>query len=426
MKLWATIKKDLRILLRDKVGIAIIFVMPIILVIVVTGIQNNTFELLNKNKIALAVCNKDTGTAARQFIQAIDKIGMFQIIPIAAGNSEAGIIDRMRAAKTLVGVVLPEDFSRQIALKAKITTAKALSSFGLSGEPANVAARDGNSPVILFCAPILQESYRRSIQGSLYSALQMVESSQVLKTLYATINEKSLPDSLEQDMLGSSVKIKEESLSSGDNRITPNASQHNVPAWTIFAMFFIVISLGGSVVQEKLNGSFARLKTLPTNYYTALLSKQITYLGVTVLQAIIIFAIGICLFPFIGLPELRLPSDIVALVLVTLVCGWCAVSYAICVGVFANTREQANAFGAISIVILAMIGGLMVPAFAMPGSFHTIMKISPLHWCLEAYYALFLEGGNLRDVLANVIPLLFITGAIQLFIFIGLKRKNLI
>jgi len=57
--------------------------------------------------------------------------------------------------------------------------------------------------------------------------------------------------------------------------IVPNASQHNVPAWTIFAMFFVVISLGGALYGE-VERSFIRLKTLPTNYLVALLSKQIT------------------------------------------------------------------------------------------------------------------------------------------------------
>ena len=144
------------------------------------------------------------------------------------------------------------------------------------------------------------------------------------------------------------------------------------------------------------------------------------------LQAIVIFAMGIVLFPYIGLPPLSLPFDIGGLILVTLICGWCAVSYAICIGIFAKTQEQANGFGAISIVILAAIGGLMVPVFAMPDSFKTIMKISPLHWCLEAYYGLFLEGGKLKDVLINVLPLLAITGFLQLLTLIGLKQKNLI
>ena len=55
-----------------------------------------------------------------------------------------------------------------------------------------------------------------------------------------------------------------------------------------------------------------------------------------------------------GLPALKSAESIyLALLVVTLVCGWCAVSYAICVGVFAHTQEQANGFGAVSIVILA-------------------------------------------------------------------------
>jgi ABC-2 type transport system permease protein len=60
-KLGATILKDIRILLRDKVGIALMFGMPILLVLIVTSIQNSTFQLISKNKISLLVCNRDTG-----------------------------------------------------------------------------------------------------------------------------------------------------------------------------------------------------------------------------------------------------------------------------------------------------------------------------------------------------------------------------
>jgi ABC-2 type transport system permease protein len=49
-----------------------------------------------------------------------------------------------------------------------------------------------------------------------------------------------------------------------------------------------------------------------------------------------------------------------------------------------------------------------------------------LHWCLEAYYGLFLEGGNLKDIWLNILPLLAITILIQGITFIGLKRKKLI
>ena len=60
-KLWATIIKDLQILTRDKVGLIFMFVMPIVLAIVITATQNSTFELVNKNKVPLLLCNKDNG-----------------------------------------------------------------------------------------------------------------------------------------------------------------------------------------------------------------------------------------------------------------------------------------------------------------------------------------------------------------------------
>jgi ABC-2 type transport system permease protein len=265
-----------------------------------------------------------------------------------------------------------------------------------------------------------------SVQGAIRSALQLVESRETLRSLYFSINEKQLPEKLENEMLNNKTAINEIPVSKDGTRSTPNATQHNVPAWTIFAMFFIIMSLGGSVVREKVSGSFIRLKTLPTNYIVGLLSKQITYLVVTMLQAAVIFSIGIWLFPFFGLHALNLPADILALVIVTIVCGWCAVSYAICVGVFADTQEQANGFGAVSIVILACVGGLMVPSFAMQGFFKSAADISPMHWCLQAYYTLFLEGGKLKDVVNNIIPLFTITLIFQFVTFIGLKRKNLI
>lgn len=143
------------------------------------------------------------------------------------------------------------------------------------------------------------------------------------------------------------------------------------------------------------------------------------------MQAAVVFSLGIWLFPSMGLPRLNMP-DIAGVIVVTLICGWCAVSYAIMIGVFAKTQEQSNGIGAVSIVLMAAVGGLLVPSFAMPQSFQFVMKLSPLHWCLEAYYGLFLEGGKLKDVLLNILPLLGITLAVQLITLYGLKRKNLI
>ncbi|MBC7904883.1 MAG: ABC transporter permease [Gemmatimonadaceae bacterium] len=424
-KLFATILKDLRILTRDKVGLTLMFLMPVVLAIVITAIQNSTFELVNDNKVPLMVCNRDTGTAGKNLVEAITKIGMFELREVSSDISNRHISDRMHAKDALVAVVIPSDFSARLNQRAKDVSSRALNDFGVSSS----SAADANTkvePITLFYHPVLQVSFRQSIQGALRSALQIVETKQVVRNLYFSLNEKEIPDSVENQIVTNQVSINEVPVSRDGSRKIPNSTQHNIPAWTIFAMFFVVISLGSSVVREKLSGSFVRLKTLPTNYLVAIFSKQITYLFVTLLQTAVIFSIGAWLFPFFGLPPLNIPSDFTGLLLVSVICGWCAVSYAICIGVYAQTQEQANGFGAVSIVILAAIGGLLVPAFAMPDSFKVIMKLSPLHWCLEAYYGLFLEGGKFKDVLMNIIPLLVITLVIQLIALIGLKRKELI
>ena len=424
-KLWATIKKDLRVLLRDKVGLTLMFLMPIVLAIIITAVQNSTFELVNDNKIPLLFCNRDKGEPAVQLLAAINKMGMFELKQLTGEVTDEEIKSRMHDKDALIAVIVPPNFSTKIIAKAEATAAKALNTFGLD-QDSSKSADTAVVPITLYYHPVLQESFRQSVRGSLYGALQLVENKQVLNSLYLSLNDKAIPQELENEIIRNQVPIREIPVSRDGSRNIPNATQHNIPAWTIFAMFFIVISLGSSIVREKTSGSFLRLKTLPTSYLIALLSKQITYLAVTLLQAAVIFAIGIWLFPSMGLPRLNIPDDIAGLLIVTMLVGWCAVSYAICIGVFAQTQEQANGFGAVSIVLLAAIGGLLVPSFAMPESFQNVLMLSPLHWCLEAFYGLFLEGGTLRDILMNILPLFAIIIIIQLITLWGLKRKNLI
>ncbi|WP_336515379.1 ABC transporter permease [Pollutibacter soli] len=423
-KLLSSIKKDVRILLRDKVGLLLMFLMPILLAVVITAIQNSTFELVNDNKIPLIVLNRDTGEAGKQFLASINDAGIFKVMQSLEVDKKPDFAAMMKANDALVAILIPEDFTIRIKGKAKVVAAKALKSVGLEGDSLSMEVQV--DPLTMMYHPVMQESFRQSVHGALKSAVSLVESKQILNSLYLKLNDEPMPVALENEILHNTTAINQVPVSRDGSRNVPNATQHNIPAWTIFAMFFVVISLGSSVVREKLNGSFLRLKTLPSAYFISLISKQITYLIVTLIQALVIFAIGVWIFPLIHLPALNLPNDLFATFVVLLICGWCAVSFAICIGVFAKTQEQANGIGAVSIVLLAAIGGLLVPSFAMPDSFSYIIRLSPLHWCLEAFYGLFLEGGNLKDIMMNLLPLLAITILFQLITIWGLRKKNLI
>ncbi|MDI1356465.1 MAG: ABC transporter permease [bacterium] len=422
----ATLKKDLLLLTRDKVGLLFMFGMPIVLAVLITAVQNSTFDLVNNNKVSLVLCNADTGACSRLFRDQIEKAGIFDITEKECQKGAIKLNDLMEQEDALVGIFIPSNFTEKIRASSILVTEQILHDLGISGDRLQTKQLMAPSLVTIYYNPVMQESFRYSIRGAVNGAIQLTENKQLLNNLYANFNEKASPDSLENMIREGQTGVKEITVSQNGMAVIPNATQHNIPAWTVFAMFFVVISLGGGIVREKTNGSFLRLRTLPTSFLVSLLSKQITYLVVTISQTIIIFMIGVFLFPAMHLPKLVLPESTGALFLITFFSGWCAVSYAMCVGVFARTEEQSNGFGAITVVILAAIGGILVPSFAMPNSFRTILNFSPLHWCLESYYGLFLRHASFGTIIMSLMPLLGIILFLQLLTFFGLRQKRLI
>lgn len=426
-KLWSSIKKDWLILTRDRVGLAVMFIMPIVLAIVIAMVQNSTFELVNDKKVPLLVLNKDSGEAAKVLEATLEKGGMFILKKLPSGANDSLLKARMQNKDALLGLAIPENYTHDVMLKSENISAQALQTVAVKTTDATTGTNKiPVSPITLYYHPVLQKSFRQGIDGALNSVLQIVQSKYIVQQLYSGINENAtIPDTLENQILTNETPINQYPVSKDGNIAVPNATQHNIPAWTVFAMFFIVISLGSSIVREKTSGSFLRLQTMPTLLSVSIVSKQITYVIITIFQAIVIFAIGKWLFPKMGLPALNLPADKLGLFLIILICGWCATSFAICVGIFSKTQEQSNGVGAIAIVLFAAIGGLLVPAFAMPDSFQTIMRLSPLHWCLEAFYGLFLEGGKLKDIFASLFPVIIIIAVLQVAARMGMKRLGL-
>ncbi len=107
----ATIIKDLKILLRDRVGLFMMFFMPILLVIVITSVQNSTFELVNNNKISLLVYNKDKGPLGRELVDGIKKIGLFKLQVADSSENNTDISIRMHEKNALVAFVIPTGFT---------------------------------------------------------------------------------------------------------------------------------------------------------------------------------------------------------------------------------------------------------------------------------------------------------------------------
>jgi len=395
-RLLASVKKELLLLYSDIAGLLILFAMPLLLVFIITVIQDSAYKIVNDNQIPLLIVNHDEGAEGSEFISQLRMSGLFEISEDKQLEKQ-NLKGELLAKGKLIAVYIPADFSDGIHTSAQEVSDLMMQDLGVSEviDPAN----GGQMPDIsFFYDPVMQENYSFSVMNILRSFLSKVEMGVVIDKLYGDLDAEKGAGALKEKMLKNQVGIEPVVANRDDAVKNPNSTQHNVPAWTLFAMFFMVVSLGGNIVKERLNGSFLRLKTMPSSFMYVMSGKFIVYLLVAILQVFLTFTMGMIVLPQIGLPVLSLPEAFLPLLVMILLSGMSAVSYAMLIGSFARTQEQANGFGAVTIIIFAAIGGIWIPSFMMPAFMQTLGMISPLRWCLEGFYVLFLQGGSWSEL----------------------------
>lgn len=423
-KLGASIVKEFLLLVNDKVGLLLMYLMPVLLVFIITLVQDSTFKLVNENRLELLIINDDKGALGDTLIAQLKRSGSFGI-STEKGLSGTQIQQRLLDGNELIAVHIPTGFSDALISKATNISVGMLQEFELA-DSSDLLKESEALPLTMYYDPVLQESFRFSILSTLHTYVGVLENRLMVEQLYSAMGFTEVPENMEEQFASNHLDIVEKSANSSSHEIIPNSAQHNVPAWSIFAMFFMVISLGGNIVKERLSGSFIRLQTIPASFSLVLISKMITYGFVALTQLTLIFALGKFVFPLLGLPALSLPSNLLGLFVVSLLSALSAISFAMLVGTYAKTQEQANGFGAISIIILAAIGGIWVPSFVMPSYLQTIGQLSPLHWCLEGYYTLFLKGGDWYLLSPSLLFLIIFILACQLGVYIKLRLQNYI
>ncbi|MBK8180447.1 MAG: ABC transporter permease [Planctomycetes bacterium] len=190
-----------------------------------------------------------------------------------------------------------------------------------------------------------------------------------------------------------------------ESAAVPTAVQQSVPAWLVFAMFFIAIPLSTTWVQERHQGTFARLRAMGLSRGALLFGKLVPYYVINLLQVVLMLAVGVWLVPLCGGDALTLGDSTTGLVVMAAALSFASVSYALLVANVVTTSEQATIFTGVSNLLLAALGGIMVPRFVMPAAMQEISLYSPMAWGLEGFLDIFLRHGGLAAVGDEVLKL---------------------
>jgi ABC-2 type transport system permease protein len=423
-RLKASIRKEILLVVHDKVGLLLMYLMPLLLVFIITIVQNSAFQIVNENKLTVLISNHDQGTLGDSLVKALLNSGSFDV-KLKNSLTEAAVKHITIDEDAMLGIYIPQNFTKRLSTNAENISKLMLKQMGVIDKAPSITPK--KQEIAIYFDPVVQESFRISVINGIQAITNGIENEEMVSKLFLEMGYDSIPQNIRKAIINRETKLKIANASLNEAaEMIPNSSQHNVPAWSIFAMFFMVVSLGGNIVKERVSGSFLRLQTIPKAFVFTLISKFLVYLFVALSQLLILFMMGIYIFPYLGLPQLAMPNAFTPFLVVTLLSAVSAISYAVLVGTYAKTQEQANGFGAISIIIFAAIGGIWVPNFVMPDYMQKIGNLSPLKWCLEGYYTLFLKNGTWSELFGTISFLFLFTLICQLLIFIKLRIQNYI
>lgn len=421
-----SVYKEFLLLKRDFGGLIILFVMPLVLIITITLIQDSTFRTVTESKIPVVLIDNDKGEISKSVIENLNKSGQFEIVSSLDGKNltEDSAKEAVFKGKFQLAIIIPENLSKDLQLKVNQNVDKIISNFGI-GDLSEEPKKDSLPQIInkkevrLYFDPATQATFKSNVKSSIDKMISQIET----KSIYATFQEQ-LGEGEEPIFEQESFITFKEIVPTVDNKeILPNSVQHNVPAWTLFAIFFIIVPLSINIVKEKGQGTQIRLLTNPVPYSIVIAGKTITYLVICMIQFYLMVLVGMYLFPYLSLPTLDLDGKFFLMSVVALFSGLAAIGFGILLGTIAKTQEQSAPFGATSVVILAAIGGVWVPVFAMPKVMQVISHISPMNWGLNAFYDVLLRKADAVEILPEIF-LLLLFFIITIFIALQYDKKK--
>lgn len=415
----ALLEKDFLLLIRDIWGLVLLFLMPWALVLLMTYLQDSTFRVVHENRIPLYLLNADNDSLGNMIGQQIGATAIFDISTSKEGVTltEKELEKAVSRGDFMLGIIIPEHSTKRLRERIKQHVEQAF-----NGEAINDV--DGEELFVrILIDPTTKSSFRSTLVSSMKENALMIQNKLIFSEITRQVNQLiPMPVNLNMDT-SNLISIRESYAQSEKTKILPNSVQHNVPAWSMFAIFFIVISLAGNMIREREIGCYNRLMTMPCSFHAYLCSKIVVYLIVCLLQLTLIILTGIFITPLLGLPALKLGHSVMALVGMSVSASLAAIGYGLAIGSVARTDQQASVFGAVSVVILAAIGGVWIPTLVMPYFMQLISRISPLNWGLNGFNDFFVRDADFTDVLPYITSLL-VFFAIALFISYWSNRKR--
>lgn len=383
----ASIFKELRLLSRDLHGVAVLFVMPILFMLIMSAALSNNNELKHHGEIVLL--SEPNNLLNQDFFQALQTENLaIQLADLAELDDyqqqlQAGRFELIIANPNTDKTALSAEQPLQLWLNPSVDRGWLL---GVKGILQKHYTEQRIAHYLKDNHIVLENNKRKQIK--------QIEKkvNQELDKKFAQINDYLAQERWQETYLNRQ----------GKEVAKPNSVQHSVPAWLIFGMFFIMIPLSNVMAMERQTNTITRLRMARASAYKLIIAKLIPYFLINQLQFIGMITLGYFVLPALDMPAFQLNGELLPYGILSSAVSLAALGYGLLVSVIARTTEHAVVLGGGGIIIMAAIGGIMVPVYVMPEIMQMVAQFSPMGWALTGFQNLLLNAYSLEQIIDSL------------------------
>ncbi|MBC8088902.1 MAG: ABC transporter permease [Phycisphaerae bacterium] len=372
------VQKELLLLRRDWHALALLFIMPAFFILVMSLAMRDVFATGRTSTFGYYLVNEDTTAFAASIADGIGQHNVFRAVPVDSAPARRKAV---LSGKVQFEVTIPLGFTRSLpdSVPLRINVVSGAGVAPPINELFNAAVREAVTRVYLRArVAALNPQLLNGVGDGDFLQMERVNAMLEQQTLYQSVQASRRPTSVQQ----------------------------NVPAWLVFAMFFVALPLSTTWLQERTQGTLTKLRSIGLAPGVLLAGKLIPYVVVNLAQVLLMLAVGVWVVPALGGDALTLGHSVTGLAVVAVATSAAAVAYGLLVANLVATTEQATIVTGATNLLLGALGGVMVPRSVMPEALQQISLVSPMSWGLEGFQDILLRDGDLPAVMPRVLALL--------------------
>jgi len=387
--------KDLRLLVRNRSALFFSLGWPVLIALFFGLIFGGGGE---RGKIQVGGVDEDGSPASAALLRRLSATEGVQVTPLGRAEAEA----RVRAGKLTAAVMVPKGYA-EAETKLFYGAPRKLE---LAVDPARSAEAAMLEGILTGAAmQSMQDLFsgggasRKLVDTALADLVKTPEGKERASTerflgelgTFLDTQPKATPAAAGTNALGGAggadgwkpLEIEKRALRA-DRAGPASAFDVTFPQGMIWGVIGCSLGFALSLVQERTRGTLTRLRAAPLSGHHVLAGKALAcFTAIAVVEALL-FAVGRVGF---GVrPSSWWLAGAAALSVAT-----CFVGIMMLVAVLGKTEQSASGLGWAIMMPLTMLGGGMVPLFAMPSWMQAVGTVSPVKWSILA-----LEGAIWR------------------------------